>query len=103
MRSIALPWLSALALVYPLSAIVHMATTTPAPLVMIAGYGLANLGYVLFAAGIFAGTFRVFGLKNRWKVLVLAATCVVVGIVLSSIPQPEEEITIPAAPYDIIR
>jgi hypothetical protein len=31
---------------------------------MIAGYGLANLGYLLFAAGIFTGTFGVFGLRR---------------------------------------
>jgi hypothetical protein len=103
MSATGFPWTSALTLLYPISATIYAAADYPATPVMIAGYGLANLGYLLFAAGIFAGTFRVFGLKKRWKVLVLGATCVVVGTVLSSIPQPEEDSTIDAPPYDIIR
>lgn len=58
------PWVSALSLLYPISATIYIAESTPAPPVMITGYGLANLGYLLFAAGIFTGTFGVFGLKR---------------------------------------
>lgn len=36
---------------------------------MVVGYGLANLGYLLFAAGIWKGSVRILGLKNRWHVL----------------------------------
>lgn len=78
------PWISALTLVYPVSATIYIATGTPAPPVMIAGYGLANLGYLLCAAGIFTGTFLVFGLKKRWQVLVLAGICFVVGTLLTN-------------------
>lgn len=81
------PWISALSLLYPISATIRIATSTPAPPIMIAGYGLANLGYLLFAAGIFTGTFGVFGLKRRWQVLALAAICFAIGTLLSSIPQ----------------
>lgn len=88
MGTSAFPWVSALTLVYPISATIYIATSTPAPPVMIVGYGLANLGYLLCAAGIFTGTFLVFGLKKRWLVLVLAAICFGIGTVLSSLPQP---------------
>ena len=78
------PWVSALTSVYPLSATIYIATGTPAPPVMIAGYGLANLGYLLCAAGIFTGTFLVLGLKKRWQVFVLAAICFGIGTVLTN-------------------
>lgn len=81
------PWISALSLLYPISATIYIAKSTPAPPIMIAGYGLGNLGYLLFAAGIFSGTFSAFGLKRRWQVLALAAICLAIGTLLSSIPQ----------------
>jgi hypothetical protein len=81
----AFPWLSALSLIYPISATIYIATRTPAPTVVIAGYGLANLGYLLFAAGIFAGRFGVLGLKRRWQVIFIAIVCFALGTILSSI------------------
>ena len=69
------PWVSAIALLYPIAAMIFLTVRTPASSIMIAGYGLANLGYLLFAAGILAGTFRVLGLKKRWHVLALAIVC----------------------------
>lgn len=62
------PWLSAASLLYPIGAALFIATkyTPPPPPVAIAGYGLANLGYLLVAAGVISGTFRTFGLTRRW-------------------------------------
>lgn len=79
------PWPSTLALAYPIAATVYIASRTPAGPAMVVGYGLANLGYLLFAAGIWAGTFRVLGLKKRWQVLVSAIAAFVVGTALSNI------------------
>lgn len=78
------PWFSTLSLLYPISATIYIATGTPAPPVTIAGYGLANLGYLLFAAGIFTGTFGVFGMKKRWHVFMLAVACFTIGTLLSN-------------------
>lgn len=79
------PWLSAVSLLYPVGAMIYIATRTPAPPSMVAGYGVANLGYVLFVAGIFRGRFGVFGLRKRWQVLALAVVCFLLGTYLSSI------------------
>lgn len=79
------PWPSAMALLYPLGATIYIAAATPARLPMIAGYGLANLGYLLFAAGIWKGSFRVLGLKNRWQVFGSAIASFLLGSVLCNI------------------
>jgi hypothetical protein len=78
------PWLSAVALLYPVGATVYIATSTPAGFPSVIGYGIANLGYLLFAAGLFAGTFRVLGLKNRWQTIGAAILALGVGTVLSN-------------------
>jgi hypothetical protein len=44
-----------------------------------------NLSYLLFAAGILAGKFGVFGLRKRWHVLIVAAICFCLGTFLSNI------------------
>ncbi|MBI5429677.1 MAG: hypothetical protein HY938_04370 [Nitrosomonadales bacterium] len=62
------PWISALSLLYPVAAMVYIATRTPAPPRMVVGYGLGNLAYLLLVAGIFTGKFGVFGLRSRWQV-----------------------------------
>ena len=77
------PWIDALILLYPLSALLYIAAATPAPPVVIAGYRLPNLGDLLCTVGFFAAMFRLFGLKDRWQALPLAAICI--GIVLSSV------------------
>lgn len=77
------PWTSAVALLYPVSATIYIATTTPASSAMVIGYGMSALGYLLFAAGIFGGTFRILGLRNRWQVFGAAVLSFVVGTVLS--------------------
>jgi len=83
-RTRRIPWVSALALLYPVAAIVHISINTPAPASMVFGYGIANLGYLLIAAGIFAGTFRVLGLYRRWRVFIAAALAVTIGIYLTN-------------------
>jgi len=74
-RDTGFPWPSALALLYPVGAAISIATAMPevrsaalARPAMVAGYGLGNLGYLLFAAGVWPGAFRVLGLKKRWQV-----------------------------------
>ena len=79
------PWVGALCLLYPIGAGVYIATQPGARPPMIVGYGLANLGYLLIGAGIFRGTFRVFGLKKRWHVLVAGAIAFLIGTFLSNI------------------
>ena len=79
------PWPSMVALLYPLSAAVYIATTTPASFALVIGYGLANLGYLLAAAGIYAGSFRILHLKTRWQVLGAAIAVFALGTVLSNV------------------
>ncbi len=79
------PWPSALALLYPIAATIYIATWTPANPVMVVGYGLANLGYLLLGAGIWSGSFRVLGLRKRWQVVSVAVVSFVLGTVLSNI------------------
>jgi len=84
-RSNKFPWLSAISLFYPVLATFYISTRTPASFPMVIGYGLANLGYVMFAAGIFAGTFRIFGITKRWQVFVGAIVAFLVGTILSNV------------------
>lgn len=79
------PWLSTLALLYPISGTIYFALNTPASLLMIVGYGMASLGYLLFGAGIVAGTFRVFGLRKRWHVIAAAIGAFIVGTILTNV------------------
>lgn len=79
------PWLSALALLYPIGAIIYITTQTPANIITVMGCGLANLGYLLFGAGIFAGKFRIFGLKKRWQVFITAFLAFLIGTLLTNI------------------
>jgi len=79
------PWISAISLLYPIGAGVYISTQTPARTPMIVGYCLANLGYLLVGSGIIKGTFRIFGLKKRWQVLVAGALAFLAGTFLSNI------------------
>lgn len=79
------PWFSALSLLYPITAMAYIATWTPATPTIVVGYGAANFAYLLLVAGIFTGTFRVFGLRKRWQVFALAVGCFVLGTYLSNI------------------
>ena len=58
------PYLSLLALLYPVAAILYMAKTPASP-ILILGYGFANLGYLLGAAMVVPGHFRILGLDDR--------------------------------------
>lgn len=84
-RGEGVPWLSALSLCYPIFAALYIASHARASAPLVVGYGLANLGYLLFAAGIFAGHFYVFRLTERWQVLVLALVSFGLGTVLSNL------------------
>ena len=79
------PWPSAIALLYPISAIVYICAWTPESPAVVVGYGLANLGYVLFAAGVWAGSFRALGLTKRWKVFGSAIAAFAVGTVFINV------------------
>ncbi|MBK7421390.1 MAG: hypothetical protein WAU44_16325 [Nitrospira sp.] len=79
------PWPSALGLLYPITAIVYVGTATPAGAAMVVGYGIANLGYLLFVAGVFGGTFQILGLNNRWQVFAAAVAAFLLGTLLSNV------------------
>ena len=78
------PWVSVLSLLYPVAAMVYIATQTPANPKMVVGYGVTNLAYLLFVVGIFTGKFGVFGLSKRWQVFTLAFVCFVLGVLMSN-------------------
>lgn len=78
------PYLSLLALLYPTLAILSMAKT-PAPPILILGYGFANLGYLLGAATIIPGHFRILGLDDRTSTLIAAIVFWLIGFVLSNV------------------
>lgn len=79
------PYETMLALLYPVGAIVYMATQTPATTPEIIGYGLANLGYLLFGVCVVVGKFRPFGLKSREWAFVYALIAFVSGTFLTNI------------------
>lgn len=79
-----LPVVSAISLLYPLAAAIYIART-PASSTQIVGYALAQLSYVLFAAGVLRGTFGVFGLKKRGHVLACGAVVFLIGVALSNV------------------
>jgi hypothetical protein len=79
------PWLSMIFLLYPLGAAIYMVTQTPLEPRIIVGYGLVNLGFLLFGAGILTGTFRVLGLRKRWHVLAGGAIALLIGTFLSKV------------------
>ena len=79
------PWQSAAALLYPVSASIYVATMAPAGTATIVGYGLANLGYLLFAVGFKGGSFRILGIRNRWQVFGAAIVSFVLGTVLCNL------------------
>jgi hypothetical protein len=102
-RGTGFPWPSALAVLYPVGAAISIAKAMPevrsatmARPAMVAGYGLANLGYLLFVAGVWPGTFRILGLKKRWQVFASAVLSLAVGTVLATfaVPQPRPSVSV---------
>jgi hypothetical protein len=96
------PWPSALAMLYPVGAAIRIATAMPevrsaamARPAMVAGYGLANLAYLLFAAGVWPGSFRILGLKKRWQVLASAVLSLAVGAILATFAVSQPRPTVP--------
>lgn len=79
------PWISAVALLYPIAAIIYISLKTPANVPVIIGYGIANIGYLLIGAGIISGTFKIFGLKKRMHVFIFGIFALAVGAVLTNI------------------
>ena len=71
---------STISLLYPIVAMIYIATKTSEVSVTI-GYGLSQLGYVMFFAGVYKGTFLVFNLDKRLQVLVVAVVCVGMGFI----------------------
>ena len=69
---------STISLLYPIVAMIYIATKIP-EVPVILGYGLSQLGYVMFFAGVYKGTFLVFNLDKRLQVFVSAIVCVGMG------------------------
>ena len=72
---------STISLLYPIVAMIYIATKTSEVSVII-GYGLSQLGYVMFFAGVYKGAFLVFKLDKRRQVLSVAIILMVSGFVL---------------------
>jgi len=71
---------STISLLYPIVAMIYIAMKIPEVLVIL-GYGLSQLGYVMFFAGVYKGTFLVFNLDKRLQVFVSAVVCVGMGFI----------------------
>jgi len=78
------PWLSWLAMLYPISAMLW-AASLGAPLLATLGNVFANLGYLLFGAGILAGSFRALGFRYRIPTLIAAVAVWVAGTIFSNL------------------
>ena len=78
------PWLSSLTMLYPIAAMVTIANQG-APILPTLGYGFANLGYLLFGAGILTGGFRALGFRYRIPTLIAAVAIWIVATVLSNL------------------
>lgn len=78
------PIVSAISLIYPIGASLY-AWTKGANLYGIIGYGLSNLGYLLFIFGLISGSFRIFKLNKRLHVFILSIIVWTLGIILSNL------------------
>ncbi len=72
-----LPWVSGIALLYPIAASFYIAGYTPTSVMIVVGYGLTNLAYLMFAAGVIAGHFYIFHLQTRLHVFPAAGFSVI--------------------------
>lgn len=77
------PYPSLLALLYPVAAILSSGKTL-APSMLILGYGFVNLAYLLGAATLYPGHFRILGLDDRIPTLIAAIFFGMVGFFLSN-------------------
>jgi len=71
-------------MLYPIGSMLMIAKHG-APVLHTLGYGFSHLGYLLLAAGILAGRFRVLGFHYRIPTLMAAAFIWIVGIVLINV------------------
>lgn len=78
------PWISALSLLYPISAMKSMGNNSGSVL-QILGYGVANLGFLMMAAAIVTGSFQILGLEYRTQTLVGALMAIAVGVVITNV------------------
>jgi len=75
---------STIALIYPIVATYFFEPHTNS-LMLIIGYNSAQLGYVIIASGLIAGTFRVFNLYGRIITIGAGIGFLILGTTLSSI------------------
>ncbi|GAC1654984.1 MAG: hypothetical protein NVS4B3_19430 [Gemmatimonadaceae bacterium] len=80
------PWPSAVMLLYPAWAYVNVRKSLgDGPTAL--GYAFMQLAYVLFAAGLLAGTFRILGWRSRWTIFPTGVLIACVGLWLSNMPR----------------
>jgi len=79
-----IPLWSSLALAYPVIAFVSISTTS-APVTVRIAYAFSQLGYLLLAAGVFSGSFKVLGLSNRKHTLIAGMAVLMIGIILTNV------------------
>lgn len=84
-----IPWVSAISLVYPLLAYLNARSATGSSLVALA-VGVTNLGYLLLAAGLYAGSFKVFKLNSRLPVLLTAIAAILIGVMMVNSGGPRQ-------------
>ncbi|MEX2109084.1 MAG: hypothetical protein WD802_00575 [Gemmatimonadaceae bacterium] len=82
--SLPVPLWSTASLLIPVIAFFYV-SRAPASFSVRVGYSLAQLGYVLFVAGIATGTFLIFRLTKRSRVLIAAVLAFLLGTILSNI------------------
>jgi len=79
------PLWSALALAYPLAAAVYVGRRfSDISALGAIGYGMCNLGYLLLAAGVTTGSFRILGLRGWGKTIAAAVAAWILGVLLTN-------------------
>ena len=73
---------SIFSLLFPLAATLWIGSSAEASAYDVIGYGMANLGYLMFFAAWGAGTFNVFHLTRRWQLYVAGTALIVAGTVI---------------------
>jgi hypothetical protein len=77
------PYPSLLGLLCAVAAFLYLAKSH-APLIVMLGYGIANLGYVLGGAALAAGHFRILGLNKRSHTWIAAVVVWLIGVGLAN-------------------
>ena len=79
------PWVSAALLLLPIGATIYLAATSTVNIVVLLGYGIANVSYVLLGVGIFTGKFGIFKITDRKQAFIAAAIAFVLGTALVNV------------------